>query len=79
MSTRAIAPVIGVDQKTVSNDLRAPREEVPSPASPAEPTFDPTPSWDVVNTDTGEISEPDPQPRNYIHSTPENLGLTCEK
>lgn len=46
MSTRAIAPVVGVDQKTVSNDLRAPREEVSSPAEPEVPTFDPTPSWD---------------------------------
>jgi transposase len=31
MSTRAIAPVVGVDQKTVSNDLRASGEESSSP------------------------------------------------
>lgn len=55
MSTRAIAPVIGVDQKTVSNDLRAPREEVSSPPTPAEPTFDPTPSWDPTPS-TGQIT-----------------------
>lgn len=39
MSTRAIAPVVGVDQKTISNDMRAmPREESSSPAP--VPTFD---------------------------------------
>ena len=32
MSSRAIAPVVGADQKTVSNDLRS-REEVSSPAT----------------------------------------------
>ena len=64
MTTRAIAPVVGADQKTVSNDLRS-REEVSSPATgprtktgldgktytiPARPTPPAN-----VNTDTGEI------------------------
>lgn len=66
MSTRAIAPVVGADHVTVSRDLRAGvADETPaSPESPVEPTFDPTPSWDVVNTDTGEVTEPAPQPRS---------------
>jgi len=34
MSTRAIAPVFGVDQKTVSNDLRQVRRELGSDAAP---------------------------------------------
>lgn len=61
MSTRAIAPVVGVDQKTISNDMRAmPREESSSPV-PA-PTFDPTPAWDPT---TGEVIDdpPEPSPR----------------
>ncbi len=42
MSTRAIAPVVGADQKTVSNDLRKPREEFSSPEQNV-PRFDPDP------------------------------------
>lgn len=38
MSTRAIAPIVGVDQKTISNDLRRPREEISSPAPEAAPS-----------------------------------------
>ena len=64
MSNRAIASAAGVTEGTVRNDLRPQvrRSYAPaSPATPAEPTFDPTPPWDVVNTDTGEVTEPAPQ------------------
>lgn len=55
MSTRAIAPVVGANQATVVRDLGA-RDANASPAeAPAEPSFDPTPSWDPVDTETGEI------------------------
>lgn len=47
MSTRAIAPIVGADQKTIVNDRRAAREEFSSP--------DPAPEF--VNTRTGEIHE----------------------
>lgn len=55
MSTRAIAPVVGASVATVKRDVAAPGSNEP-PAIPAEPRFDPTPDWDVVNTETGEIA-----------------------
>lgn len=50
MSTRAIAPVVGVQHSAVAKALRAAGVSVghTSPASPAEPTFDDTPDWDPV-------------------------------
>lgn len=69
LSTRAIAPIVGVDQKTIVNDLR--REEFSSPVgnptpAPVEPesAFDPTlPSrdddWVAADPVTGEVVEPD--------------------
>lgn len=54
MSTRAIAPVVGASHMQVGRDLRSGVTDVP-PASTDEPTFDPTPSWDPVDTETGEI------------------------
>lgn len=78
MSTRAIAPVVGVDQKTVSNDLRSPREENSSPASPAapdEPTFDPTPSWDPVGED-GVVDLSDPTQDDVLWDAPEPRTVT---
>lgn len=66
MSTRAIAPVVGASVATVKRDVAAPGSNEP-PATPAEPTFDPTPDWDLVNTETGEVlpasGENTPQPR----------------
>lgn len=71
MSTRAIAPIVGVQHSAVAKDLRAAGVSPghTSPDSPAEPTFDPTPDWDPVNTETGEIHEaphnpgiPEPRP-----------------
>lgn len=47
MSTRAIAPIVGADQKTIVNDRRAAREEFSSP--------DPAPEY--VDTRTGEIHD----------------------
>lgn len=48
MSTRAIAPIVGVDQKTVSNDLRQ-GEENSSPATAQ--------TMMRVNPDTGEVED----------------------
>lgn len=53
MSTRAIAPVVGVHHDTVASDVRATAPVGnPTPAPPTEPTFDPTPDWDRT---TGEV------------------------
>lgn len=51
MSTRAIAPVVGVQHSAVAKDLRAVgvSHGHTSPASPAEPTFDETPGWAPVD------------------------------
>lgn len=59
MSTRAIAPVVGAARNTVMSDLREVAQSEPpaAPATPSESTFDPTPSWDPVDTETGEIHE----------------------
>lgn len=72
LSQRAIAPLIGVDQKTVSNDLR--REETSSPEPPvehqhpvgagapveevAEPVASSPDGSATVNLATGEVTEP---------------------
>lgn len=58
MSNRAIASVAGVDRQTVRNDLREQVGKNSPPATPANPTFDPTPDWDSVDTETGEIQHP---------------------
>lgn len=68
MSTRAIAPVVGVSQRTVNRDMRtsAPESfdspdaagvpnETPAPHALAAHTFEPSP-WDpAIDRDTGEI------------------------
>lgn len=65
MSTRAIAPVIGKTEGTVWNDLR---EQVRSdyapapPATPTEPTFDPTPGWNPTPSVSPRPAAPAPQP-----------------
>lgn len=51
MSTRAIAPVVGANQATVVRDLGS-RDADASPATLAEPTFDPTPSLDTPRSGT---------------------------
>lgn len=61
MSTRAIAPVVGASKDTVHRDLAARvSDETPAEGSHLResspgPTFDPTPDWDPVNTETGEV------------------------
>lgn len=59
LSNRAIASAASVTEGTVRNDLRGQVRKSYAPASPASPaevpTFDPTPSWDPVDTETGEI------------------------
>lgn len=70
MSTRAIAPVVGVDNKTVHNDLRRVENSTPGSFEPpddesarsGETNVSPSPA---VNTDTGEVPddyEPDDEP-----------------
>lgn len=63
MSTRAIAPVVGAPRETVRRMVaegRDPNGSPASPSTPAEPTFDPTPAWDVT---AGEITDtPEPRP-----------------
>jgi len=49
MSTRAIAPVVGVSNKTVHKD----REAIQSGVTEVTPEPEPT-----VNTETGEVSDP---------------------
>lgn len=67
LSTRAIAPIVGVSQKTADREVRAARESFDSPA-PVEswPGFDPTPTlpprdddWVPADPTTGEVVEPD--------------------
>lgn len=57
MSTRAIAPVVGVHHDTVARDVRSAPvvNTTPTSHTPATHTFEPSP-WDPsVNRDTGEI------------------------
>lgn len=76
MSTRAIAPAVGVTQKTIVKDTQFIRDEVIPQVSPAEPTPSgstlATPSGvviaeqrhvELVDTNTGEIAETAPEPR----------------
>lgn len=65
MSSRAIAPVVGATHATVQADIRGGKNLPPAEG----PTFDPTPSWDPVDTEAGEIHEaphnpgtPEPRP-----------------
>lgn len=64
MSDRAIASAAGVGRSTIQRDRESQVAHSGPPVSPAtaaEPTFDPTPSWDPVDTETGEIqTEPRP-------------------
>lgn len=63
MSTRAIAPIVGTDQKTVSNDLR--REEYSSPESPHSAAEPVSTSPEVVEPEgevTGDVDAPHPSP-----------------
>lgn len=55
MSTRAIAPIVGKSVGTVHADRATGVQRMnTSPATPSEPTFDPTPAWDPT---TGEVVE----------------------
>lgn len=91
MSQRAIAAVVGVDQSTVSDDVRAvdgkpsrkrrnpdtnaantdPDDGIPSPGavrSEESPPYDAAPDHPVgavVDLDTGEAVEPDPEPIDF--------------
>lgn len=73
MSTRAIAPIVGVSQKTVDREARSARESFDSP-EPVQPMPSPAPKSGPVetirfDTETGEViedaasTEPDPAPR----------------
>lgn len=56
MSTRAIAPVVGVSNKTVSQDIRAGVTEV-TPDDRIEWASDTAEEMGYVNTETGEVSD----------------------
>lgn len=57
MSTRAIAPVVGVHHDTVARDVRSAPvvNTTPTSHTPTAHTFEPSPWEPAVNRDTGEI------------------------
>lgn len=59
MSTRAIAPAVGVDQSNVVRDLQVMRSASPEPA-PAE-SIDPA---------TGEVLDTDQRPAGWSYTPP---------
>ncbi len=83
MSARAIAPIVGVDRKTVDRDI-AGGSYVPPAAAPAE--FDPLPplapradDWVepgiIVNPTTGEVVEPTVIEHTVTEKTKTVIGL----
>ena len=58
MSTRAIAPVVGVDPKTVRNDQRSGGEMSPPDPEPATPAPTPSTPWPAGHVEDDERPEP---------------------
>lgn len=68
LSTRAIAPIVGVSHETVAKDIAAPvRNLTPAPVTP-EPTV-------IVNESTGEVIEDAPVTVTETHTTKVVTGL----
>lgn len=69
MSTRAIAPIVGVNAETVRRDIAGAANVAPDP----EPESDPSPESIEVDTETGEVID---APRIEEHTVTEKTKVT---